>query len=115
MPASPSFSCGEFRMGRTSPRRIIPLPINRFSDVFINVRCFLFCKVELALMETVTVSSKGQVTIPSRLRKELNIVKGEKLLIVREGNLIKMIPVLRLSNLAAWIKKYSRRKTFHRN
>jgi len=63
-----------------------------FSDVFINVRCFLFCKVELALMETVTVSSKGQVTIPSRLGKELKIVKGEKLLIVREGNSIKMIP-----------------------
>jgi AbrB family looped-hinge helix DNA binding protein len=82
----------------------------RFSDVFISARCFLFCKVELALMETVTVSSKGQVTIPSRLRKELKIVKGEKLLIFREGNSIKMIPVPRLSNLEAWKKKYSRRK-----
>jgi AbrB family looped-hinge helix DNA binding protein len=110
MPASPSFSCGEFRMGRTSPRRIIPLPINRFSDVFINVRCFLFCKVELALMETVTVSSKGQVTIPSRLRKELKIGKGEKLLIVREGNLIKMIPVPRLSNLAGVDKEVFKEK-----
>jgi AbrB family looped-hinge helix DNA binding protein len=66
--------------------------------------------VELALMETVTVSSKGQVTIPSRLRKELKIVKGEKLLIFREGNSIKMIPMPRLSNLEAWKKKYSRRK-----
>jgi len=52
------------------------------------------------LVETVTVTSKGQVTIPSRLRRELRIVNGEKLLIVREGNAIKMIPVPKLSNLA---------------
>jgi AbrB family looped-hinge helix DNA binding protein len=56
--------------------------------------------VELALVETVTVTSKGQVTIPSRLRRELRIVKGEKFLIVREGNVIKMIPVPKLSSLA---------------
>jgi len=62
------------------------------------------------LMETVTVSSKGQVTIPSRLRKELKIVKGEKLLIVREGNLIKMIPVPRLSNLAGVDKEVFKEK-----
>ena len=52
------------------------------------------------MVETVTVTSKGQVTIPSRLRRELKIVNGEKLLIVREGNVIKMIPVPKLSNLA---------------
>jgi len=60
----------------------------------------MFCRVKLALVETVTVTSKGQVTIPSRLRRELRIVKGEKFLIVREGNVIKMIPVPKLSNLA---------------
>lgn len=52
------------------------------------------------MVETVTVTSKGQVTIPSRMRRELGIVRGEKLLIVREGNVIKMIPVPKLSNLA---------------
>lgn len=52
------------------------------------------------MVKTVTVTSKGQITIPSRLRRELRIVKGEKLLIVREGNAIKMIPVPKLSNLA---------------
>ena len=52
------------------------------------------------MAETVTVTSKGQVTIPSRLRRELRIVKGEKLLIVREENAIKMVPVPKLSNLA---------------
>lgn len=56
--------------------------------------------VKLALVETVTVTSKGQVTIPSRLRRELRILEGEKLLIVREGNAIKIIPVPKLSKLA---------------
>jgi len=52
------------------------------------------------LVETVTVTSKGQVTIPSRLRRELRIAKGEKLLVIREGDAIKIIPVPRLSKLA---------------
>jgi len=52
------------------------------------------------LVETVTVTSKGQVTIPSKLRRELKMVTGEKLLIIREGNAIKIVPLLKLSNLA---------------
>lgn len=52
------------------------------------------------MVEAVTVTSKGQVTIPSKLRRELRIVKGEKLLVIREGNAIKMMPVPRLSRLA---------------
>jgi len=52
------------------------------------------------LVEAVTVTSKGQVTIPSRLRRELKIVEGEKLLVIREGDAIKMIPVPKLSKLA---------------
>lgn len=54
----------------------------------------------MALVEIVTVTSKGQVTIPSRLRRELRIVQGGKLLIIREGNAIKMIPLPKLSELA---------------
>lgn len=52
------------------------------------------------MVETVTVTSKGQITIPSELRRELKIVKGEQLLVVREGDVIKMIPVPKLSKLA---------------
>jgi len=52
------------------------------------------------MVEAVTVTSKGQVTIPSRLRRELKIVKGEKLLVIREGDVIKMIPVPKLSKMA---------------
>jgi len=54
----------------------------------------------IGLVEIVTVTSKGQVTIPSRLRKELRIVEGEKLLVVREGDAIKIVPVPKLSKLA---------------
>ena len=52
------------------------------------------------MVQAITVTSKGQVTIPSRLRRELKIVKGEKLLVIHEGNAIKMIPVPKLSKLA---------------
>jgi len=52
------------------------------------------------LVETVTVTSKGQVTIPSKLRRDLRISEGEKLLIVREDDTIKLIPIPKLSKLA---------------
>jgi AbrB family looped-hinge helix DNA binding protein len=50
--------------------------------------------------EMVTVSSKGQVTIPSKLRKRLRIMKGERFLVIQEKNAIRLIPVPKLSNLA---------------
>jgi AbrB family looped-hinge helix DNA binding protein len=58
--------------------------------------------VYLVLLEvdTVIVSSKGQVTLPSKLRKRLKIKKGEKLLVVAEDNTIKLVPVPKLSKLA---------------
>lgn len=52
------------------------------------------------MVEAVTVTSKGQVTIPSRLRRELKIVEGEKLIVIHEGDAIKMIPVPKLSKMA---------------
>jgi AbrB family looped-hinge helix DNA binding protein len=48
----------------------------------------------------VTVSSKGQVTIPSKLRKRLRIVKGERFVVVQENSAIKLVPVPKLSKLA---------------
>lgn len=57
------------------------------------------------MVETVTVTSKGQITIPSRLRRELKIKEGEKLIIMREGNTIKMIPVPKLSRMAGIDKR----------
>jgi len=52
------------------------------------------------MVETVTVTSKGQVTIPSKLRRDLKIADGEKLLVLREDDTIKLIPIPKLSKLA---------------
>jgi len=51
-------------------------------------------------MESVTVSSKGQITLPSKLRKQLRITKGERFLVFHEDGAIKLIPITRLSKLA---------------
>ncbi|MEM1582413.1 MAG: AbrB/MazE/SpoVT family DNA-binding domain-containing protein [Candidatus Bathyarchaeia archaeon] len=51
-------------------------------------------------METVTVTAKGQITIPADLRKKLDITEGMKLIIVCEGEVLKLIPVPKLSKLA---------------
>jgi AbrB family looped-hinge helix DNA binding protein len=56
--------------------------------------------VKSDLAETVTVTSKGQVTIPSKLRRDLKITKGEKLIVIRENDTIRIIPVRKLSKLA---------------
>ena len=50
--------------------------------------------------ESVTVTSKGQITLPTKIRKQLKIVKGEKFLVVSEDNTIRLIPVPQLSKLA---------------
>jgi AbrB family looped-hinge helix DNA binding protein len=52
------------------------------------------------MVETITVSSKGQITIPSKIRKELRIEKGGKFLVFREGDSIRITPVPKLSKLA---------------
>ncbi len=75
-------------------------PIRNIYDIFINVSHSVVLGDSLAEIETVTVSSKGQVTIPSKIRRELGIVKGERLLVAREENAIKLVPVPKLSELA---------------
>jgi AbrB family looped-hinge helix DNA binding protein len=52
------------------------------------------------LTETVTVTSKGQVTLPAKLRKRLKIEVGEKLIVIQEKNAVKLVPVPKLSRLA---------------
>lgn len=51
-------------------------------------------------METVTVTTKGQITIPADLRRKLEITEGTKLIVTREGDTLKIIPVPKLSQLA---------------
>ena len=49
--------------------------------------------------EAVAVTKKGQVTIPVRFRKLLNIHEGSKLLISQSDNSIIMRPLLSLEEL----------------
>ena len=75
--------------------RDINFPTHIYSALHLNI-----CKVKNKMVETVKVTSKGQITIPSKLREELEIREGERLLIIREGNSIKIIPMPKLSKLA---------------
>ena len=54
-------------------------------------------------MQTITISTKGQVVIPASIRKKLGLEKGEKLIIMEEGGYIKMVPPSDLTSLCgAW-------------
>ena len=50
-------------------------------------------------MEIVRLSSKGQIVIPAKIRKELKLSKGDKLLVERRGDVIVLRPVVKLSGL----------------
>ncbi len=42
------------------------------------------------MIETITVSSRGQMVIPERMRKELGIVEGMKLVLVEDKEGIRL-------------------------
>ncbi|MHA1505868.1 MAG: AbrB/MazE/SpoVT family DNA-binding domain-containing protein [Candidatus Asgardarchaeia archaeon] len=50
-------------------------------------------------MEIVKLSSKGQIVIPAKIRRELNLSKGDKLLLERKGDTIILKPIVKLSKL----------------
>ena len=50
-------------------------------------------------MEVVKLSSKGQIVIPAKIRKELKLSKGDKLLLERKGDAIILRPIIKLSKL----------------
>jgi len=58
--------------------------------------------------EVVTVSSKGQVVLPSDIREKLSIGKGTKMVTVERGGLIIMKPLRKLSELRGILKDVER-------
>jgi len=54
--------------------------------------------------EIVSVSSKGQIVLPSDIRTRLNIDKGRKLVLVEKGGVIVMKPLKKLSELEGILK-----------
>lgn len=50
-------------------------------------------------MEVVTLSSKGQVVIPAKVRKKFSLKEGDSLMLVEEENAIRLQPLVSLSGL----------------
>lgn len=50
-------------------------------------------------MQIVRLSSKGQIVIPAKIREELKLSRGDKLLLERRGDVIILRPVVKLSKL----------------
>lgn len=55
-------------------------------------------------METVTVSEKYQVVIPSRVRRRLGVKPGQKVQVILYDNRIEMIPVKPAQELRGFLK-----------
>lgn len=50
-------------------------------------------------MEVVTLSSKGQIVIPSKVRKKFSLKEGDSLVIIEENDAIRLQPLVDLSKL----------------
>jgi AbrB family looped-hinge helix DNA binding protein len=50
-------------------------------------------------MDIVTLSSKGQIVIPSKVRKKFSLKQGDSLVIVEEKDAIRLQPLVNLSEL----------------
>jgi AbrB family looped-hinge helix DNA binding protein len=55
-------------------------------------------------METVTVSPKYQVVIPSRVRERLGVEPGQKVKVILYDNRIEMIPVRPIREARGFLK-----------
>ena len=55
-------------------------------------------------METVTVSPKYQVVIPSRVRKDLGIQVGQKVQVILYENRIELIPLKPIREARGYLK-----------
>ncbi len=55
-------------------------------------------------MQSVIMSTKGQVIIPASTRKKYGLKKGERLIIIEEKDHIKIMPKVRLTDLCGSVK-----------
>lgn len=55
-------------------------------------------------METVKVSSKYQVVIPSKIRKSLNIQPGQKVRMIAFENRMEVVPVRNVAEMRGFAK-----------
>lgn len=50
-------------------------------------------------MNVVTLSSKGQIVIPSKIRKKLSLKEGDSLVVLEENDSIRLVPRVNISDL----------------
>lgn len=50
-------------------------------------------------MDVVTLSSKGQIVIPAKVRKKFSLKEGDSLVLVEENNAIRLQPLISLTDL----------------
>lgn len=50
-------------------------------------------------MEVITISSKGQIVIPAKIRKKFSLKEGDSLVLVEESDSIRLQPLINLSEL----------------
>jgi len=50
-------------------------------------------------MDVVTLSSKGQIVIPAKVRKKFSLKEGDSLILVPEKDAIRLQPLTNLSDL----------------
>jgi AbrB family looped-hinge helix DNA binding protein len=55
-------------------------------------------------MDTVTLSPKFQVVIPLSVRKNLNLVPGEKFRVIAYGDRVEFIPVKKAAEMRGFLK-----------
>lgn len=55
-------------------------------------------------MQTVTVSPKFQVVIPSKIRASLEIQSGEKLEVIAYNGRIELVPVREMNSMRGFLK-----------
>ena len=67
-------------------------------------------------MQTITMSAKGQIVIPLKIRKKFGLKKGEKLFIEVEDRDIKLIPkTVNITTLVGSVKPLFDRETVRKN
>lgn len=59
----------------------------------------------LYMEHVATISSKGQITLPARIRKDLHIHPGDRLIVVKKGQTISIKPDTYDEELTALRKK----------
>ena len=55
-------------------------------------------------MNTVTISPKYQIVIPSVIRKNMHLLPGQKVQVVQFGNRIELVPLKNIKKMRGFLK-----------